>query len=86
MGGDIDLLQLSPIDMRVDLSGGDIGMPQNLLQHAQVRPATQHMGRKGVPKGMWMQTFDAHIAAIALAGSANRTHARIHRRDRGHAS
>ena len=53
--------------MRVDLRGGDIRVPQNLLQDAQVSTAGEHMRGKGMAERVRMQALDAHEPAIALA-------------------
>ncbi len=39
-------------EMSVDLGGGDIGVPQQLLHGSQVSPAAQHVGGKAVPEGV----------------------------------
>ena len=46
MGGKVDFAQLRLIEMRVQLGRGDIGMPQNLLQSAQVGATGEHMRRE----------------------------------------
>ena len=63
----IDLGQLRAVDMRVDLRGRNIGMAQNLLQHTQVGTAREHMGGKGVARGMGMEPHQPHLAPIPLA-------------------
>lgn len=63
----VHLGQLGSVNMRVDLRGRDIRMPQDLLEHAQVRAASEHVGRKRVPQRMRMQPLDAHRAAVSLA-------------------
>ena len=39
-------------NMRIDFSGRDIGVTEQGLQTAQIRPASQQMGREGVPQHM----------------------------------
>jgi hypothetical protein len=34
--------------MRVDLRGGNVGVPEQLLNHAQIRPAFQQVAGKGM--------------------------------------
>ena len=63
----INLGQLRTVDMRVDLRGRNIGMPQDLLQHAQVRAAREHVGGKGVAQGVGMKPHQTHLAPISLA-------------------
>lgn len=46
VGGEVDLLQLAPVQVRVNLRGRDIGMPQDLLQHAQVGAAGEQVRRE----------------------------------------
>ena len=67
MGCQIDLGQLRTVDMRVDLRGRNIGMTQNLLQHAQVGTAREHVGGKGVAQGVGMESHQSHLTPIALA-------------------
>ena len=45
----IDLAQLRLVHMRVDLRGGDIRMPKDLLQYAQVGAARVHVRGERVP-------------------------------------
>ena len=67
MGRQIDLGQLRTIDMRVDLCGRNIGMSQDLLQHAQVGTAREHVGGKGVAQGVGMESHQSHLTSIAFA-------------------
>ena len=46
VGRQVNLSQLRTIDMRVDLRRRYIGVSQDLLQHAKVRAAREHMGGK----------------------------------------
>lgn len=71
MGRQVNLGQLRTIDMRVDLRRRYIGVPQNLLQHAKVRAAREHMGGKGVAQRVWMEDHQSHLAPIALAYDVN---------------
>ena len=66
MSRQVDLGQLRAVDMRVDLRGRNVGMPQNLLQHAQVGTARKHVGGKGVAQGMGMEPHQPHLTPIAL--------------------
>lgn len=67
----IDLGQLRTVNMRVDLRGRNIGMPQDLLQHAQVRAAREHVGGKGVAQGVGMKPHQTHLSPVALAYDVN---------------
>ena len=67
MGCQIDLGQLRTVDMRVDLRGRNIGMSQDLLQHAQVGTAREHVRGKGVALGVGMEPHQPHLAPIPLA-------------------
>lgn len=48
----VDLSKASAADVRINLGGRDIGMPEHHLQRAEVRPMLQEMGRKGVTNGV----------------------------------
>ena len=50
--GGIDLAQGVRRDQGVDLRGGHGGMAQQLLHHADIRPALEQVRGKGVPQGM----------------------------------
>lgn len=67
MGRQIDLSELRAIDVGVDLRGGDVRMPQYLLEHAQIRPAGEHVGRKRVAERMWVQPLYTYGAPVPLA-------------------
>lgn len=67
----IDLGQLRTIDMRVDLRRRYIGVSQDLLQHAEVRAAREHMGGKGVAQRVRMESRQPHLAPVALAYDVN---------------
>ena len=67
----VNLGQLRAIDMRVDLRGRYIGMPQDFLQHAQVGASREHVGGKGVAQRMGMKAHQSHLTAIALAYNVN---------------
>ena len=41
------------INMRVDLRGADVGVPQQFLQHAQVHARFQTVSGKTVAEGVW---------------------------------
>src|SRR5690606_3252215 len=41
------------IDVRIDLRRGYVGVTEQRLQHAEVRPSLQEMRRKGVPQHVW---------------------------------
>ena len=44
----VDLGQMLPVEMGVDLSGADAGVAEHFLHRAQVAGRLQHMGGKGV--------------------------------------
>lgn len=62
----INLGQLRAVDMRVDLRGRNIGMAQDLLQHAQVGTAREHVGGKGVAQSVGMESHQSHLTPIAF--------------------
>ena len=66
VGRQVNLSQLRTIDMRVDLRRRYIGVSQDLLQHAKVRAAREHMGGKGVTQRMGMEPHQSHLAPVAL--------------------
>jgi len=45
--------------MGVNLGGGDVGMTEQQLQHAQIGTVVEHMGGKGVAQAVRRQPFDA---------------------------
>ena len=71
VGRQVNLSQLRTIDMRVDLRGRYIGVPQDLLQHAKVRTARKHVSGKGVAQRVRMEAHQPHLAPIALADGMN---------------
>ncbi len=48
----IDLEELTDVQMRVLLGGGQAFMPEKLLDDAEVGPAAQEMGGEGMAKGV----------------------------------
>lgn len=48
----VQRLQALARNMRVDLGGGNIGVPQQHLNHAQIGAMLQQVGGKGVPQGV----------------------------------
>ena len=71
VGRQVNLGQLRTIDMRVDLRGRYIGVPQDLLQHAKVRTAREHVSGKGVAQRVGMEAYQPHLAPVALAYDVN---------------
>ncbi len=62
----MDLLQVGPVNMGIDLSGGNIRMAQHGLNRAQVGPALQEMCGKRVTQGMWsFFSFDPSGKSVA---------------------
>ena len=54
------LTNMRPVDMRVNLSSGQIGVPEDLLNHAQISASFEHMRGKRVPERMRMQVAYPH--------------------------
>ena len=50
--GPMDLSQVFPVHVGVDLCGGDVGVPQKLLNRGQIRATLQEMSGKAVPEGV----------------------------------
>ena len=77
--------------MGVELGGGDVGVPQQLLHGPEIRPALQEVRGKAVAQGVGVQPLDARHAAVLLAdgvhGLARKTSAMDVEEDRrcGHA-
>ena len=44
----MDCFKALLIDMSVDLGGGDVGVSKEFLNHPQVGPVFEEMGRKGM--------------------------------------
>ena len=59
VGGEVFSLEVRAVDVGVDLRGGDVGMPENLLDHTQVGPALKQMRGEGVAQRVGMQPLDA---------------------------
>src|SRR5918995_1719289 len=57
VGAEVDLLDLVVREMRVELGGGNVGVPEHLLHRAEVAPAGQQVRGEGVP-----QRVRAHLA------------------------
>ena len=57
MGFLVNILQISPYHMGVNLRGGNIRMAQHLLDGPQVRSILQQVRREGVPQGMGGDLF-----------------------------
>jgi hypothetical protein len=45
------------IDVRIDLRGGNIGMPQHLLDDSQIGAVPEQMRRETVSKKVWINIF-----------------------------
>lgn len=67
MRGGVDLLQLLDGDVRVDLGGGQVGVAQQRLDVADVRPVLQHVRGAGMPKQVrGTRLVDAGEGHVAL--------------------
>ena len=44
--------QVLPVNVRIDLRGRDVGVPQKLLYRRQIGPTLQKVGGKGVSERM----------------------------------
>ena len=49
----VNTFETRRIDMRIDLSGCDIGVPQHLLNVPQVGSPGEHVRRKAVSQRVW---------------------------------
>ena len=67
----VNLGQLRTVDMRIDLRGRYIGVPQDLLQHAKVRAAREHVGGKGVAQHVGMESHQSHLTPVTFAYDVN---------------
>ena len=52
MGVGVLLVEVGAVEVRVHLQGGHVGVAQDLLQHAQIGAALQHVGGKRVAQGV----------------------------------
>ena len=52
MKGPVHLPEVLPVHMGIDLRGGDVGVPQKLLDSRQIRPSLEEVGREAVAEGM----------------------------------
>ena len=48
----VELLEVFLVDVRIDLRGADVRVPEHRLDEPEVRPPLQQMRRKGVAQGM----------------------------------
>jgi hypothetical protein len=48
----VQRLQSLARDVRINLGGRDVGVPQQELDDTQIRPVVQEVRRKGVPQRM----------------------------------
>ena len=62
----VDLGQMLPVKVSVDLGGADAGVAQQLLHGAQVATGLQHMAGKRVPQHVRMHRH-RHTGALAAA-------------------
>jgi len=53
----VQVFQAFPGDMRINLGGRQIAVPQQHLHHAQIRAVIQQMRGKGVSQSMGRQLF-----------------------------
>ena len=54
MGGVVSFGKVLKVEPRVDLRGGDAGMPQKLLHRPQITAGLQQMAGKGMPQHVGM--------------------------------
>ena len=74
------------INVRIDLGGGDIGVTQDVLYHAQIRAAFKHMRGERMAQGVRMEilhpdshTGSRHDAENALTGKPTASRVQKHR-------
>ena len=48
----VQLLHALAGNVRINLRGGDVGMPQEHLHHAQIRAVVEQVGSEGVAQGV----------------------------------
>jgi hypothetical protein len=48
----VNVVQIFAVQMGVDLCGGDIGVPEELLYDGEIRAPLQEMRREGMPQGV----------------------------------
>ena len=52
----IDLADVAAVKVRVKLSGRDVGMAEEFLDDAQIRPSLEHVGGKAVTEAVRSNT------------------------------
>src|SRR3984957_16508956 len=57
MSGAIGGEQARAVDSRIDLRGGQRGMPEQVLDGSQVASSSQKMGGEGMAERMWRRAF-----------------------------
>ena len=62
----VNVLQSGPVDMGVDLSRRDVGVPQQLLHHAEVGAPDQQVRGKAVPQHVRMDMAEPRGGRVAL--------------------
>ena len=60
------ILQSTSIHMGIDLGGTDVGVTEQLLDHAKVCASDQHVGCEGMTKGMGVHVFKPGDQCIFL--------------------
>ena len=53
----MDFFKAVPINVGIDLSRGDVGMAEHLLDHPQIGSLAEEMSSKAVPKGVGAHLF-----------------------------
>ncbi len=53
-------LDMGAVNVRVDLCGGNVGMPENLLDDAQIGSAGKHVRRERVAQRVRVKVLDAY--------------------------
>src|SRR5712691_9137157 len=72
--GVVDFRQVLKIQVRVDLCGGDVGVPQQFLDAAQIRTGFEQMGGKRMPEHVRMHMhFQAHAPSPGIHSKLDRT-------------
>ena len=89
MGAHVDLAHVGAVEVRVELRRGDVGVPQELLDDAQVGAALEHVGGEAMAQRVRVKPLDPHDGAglghervHALAREAPAAVVEEHRRGR----
>ena len=64
----VNLPQELVVDVGINLSGGNIGVPEQFLDHPQVGSVLEEVGGEGVAQQVRVAQYDARLRPLLLPG------------------